>query len=164
MILRKGQLPAAVRGHRILVKPAPPIQESDVIIKPEAYEYLPNKGTLIAAGLTAMDVMHDHDVRLGDEIWWGKFAGVIEEWDHIEDEGKDHEHTWTARPSGHPRNRKWACECKATRIAEHMLVMNVDDILADVTAQRRIENGLVEIRRGKTADGRTQHHVVRKDE
>jgi hypothetical protein len=167
MILGKGQLPASTRGHRILVRPDPPIVESDIIIKPEAYEYLPNKGVLVGAGMTALDEMYDHGDELGDHVWWGKFAGVIEEWDHIEDEtakGRACEHVWVQQRAPSPKSRRWQCsECKSTRLAEHMLVMNVGDLLANESLQRRIEAGQVAIKRGKTADGRTQHYIDRKD-
>lgn len=165
MILKKDQLPACVRGHRILVRPDPPIEESEVIIKPEAYQYLPNKGVLVAAGMAAMDTMWDHGDELGDTVWWGKFAGVIEEWDHIEDEtkaGKGCEHVWVAQASSHPKNRKWKCnDCDSTRVAEHMLVMNADDLLANVSLQRRLERGDVKLLRGATPDGRTRHYLER---
>ena len=166
MILGKGQMPAAVRGHRIMVKPAPPVQESDIIIKPEAYEYLPNKGVVVAAGLNALDTMYDHGDLIGDEVWWGKFAGVIEEWDHVIEEGavKCNEHGWTAVASGQKNNRRWQCVCGAIRLAEHMLVMNVDDLLANVSLERRLESGEVAIKRGKTPDGRTHHYIDRKDQ
>lgn len=37
------------------------------------------KGILIAAGLTARDEMRDHLVELGDEVWFGRFAGYEKE-------------------------------------------------------------------------------------
>lgn len=37
------------------------------------------KGVLIAAGLTARDEMRDHLVELGDDVWFGRFAGYEKE-------------------------------------------------------------------------------------
>lgn len=37
------------------------------------------RGILIAAGLTARDEMRDHLVELGDEVWFGRFAGYEKE-------------------------------------------------------------------------------------
>lgn len=166
MILRKDQLPGQPRGPRIMVRPLPAVEDSQLIVKPEDRKFLPNKGVLFMAGLSARDQMRDHGDELGDLIWWGKFAGVVEEWDHIEVEtpkGKKCEHTWVRQPSPAENVKQWACDCGSIRLAEHLLVMNVDDILVNESLQRRIENGEVSIARGKTASGSTQHYLDRKD-
>ena len=167
MILRKDQLPAQPRGHRILVRPLPAIEASQLVVTPDDRKHLPNKGHIFMAGLNARDQMRDHGDEIGDLIWWGKFAGVVEEWDHLEEEtakGKKCEHTWARCPSHAENVRKWTCDCGSVRLAEHLLVLNVDDILANETLQRRIEAGEIAISRGKTASGTTQHYIDRKDQ
>jgi len=167
MILRKDQRPAQPSGYRILVRPLPAIEDSQLVVTPDDRKHLPNKGHLFMAGLNARDQMHDHGHELDDVIWWGRFAGVTEEWDHIEDEtakGKKCEHVWVRAPSGAENQKKWTCECGSVRLAEHLLVINVDDILANETLQRRIEDGKVSIARGKTSGGSTQHYIDRKDQ
>jgi co-chaperonin GroES (HSP10) len=167
-MLNADQLPAQPRGSRILVRPLPPVEESEIIITPDDQKRRPNKGTIVAAGLTALDQLHDHGDRLGDLIWWGKFAGVMEEHDHLVTPGaKDCSHSWVRTPDPHPHNRSWECsqpKCGARRQAELLLVMNADDILANESLARRLEQGAVEILRSKTANGQTQHYIERKDQ
>lgn len=166
MILSKGQLPARARGSRILVKPIPQKEASDLIITPDAHKMMANMGYIVDAGLVALDQMRDHGDEVGDEVWFGKFAGVMEEWDHLEDvtpKGAKCEHLWVRTAAPGPRTSKWICDtCKSTRLAEHILVMNVDDILCNVSLARRIDGGKMDIRRGNAADGRTQHYIDRK--
>lgn len=168
MILQKGQLPAAPRGHRVLARPNPPDKETDGgLVIPEIAMHRPNIGTIIHAGLNARDAFYDHGDQVGDVIWWGKFAGVIEEWDRIVEVGKGHatcEHIWNRGPSPGDRMSAWDCgHCHSKRIAEPLIVLNHDDILCNVTLQRRIENGEVSQERGQTSDKRTQHFIDRKD-
>lgn len=166
-LLHSDELPAAPIGDRILVRPAPPDEESQLIIKPDDQKYRPNKGEIVAAGLSARDKLHDQGGEIGDTIWHGKFAGVMEEWDHYEHMGKGADkcqHVWTRSPAERPRDKKWSCDaCSSTRIAEHILVMNVDDILGNVTLQRRIDSGVISVKRGQTTGGRTQFYVNRNE-
>lgn len=168
MILNKGQLPAAPRGHRVLAKPNKPAKETDGgLVIPEIAMHRPNIGTIIHAGLNALDAFYDHGDQIGDEIWWGKFAGVIEEWDRIIENGKGWatcEHKWDRGPSPGDRMSAWTCaHCKSDRLAEPLIVINHDDILCNVSLQRRIESGQVSQTRGQTADRKTQHFIDRKD-
>ncbi len=168
MILNKGQLPAAPRGHRVLAKPNPPATETDSGLHiPEIALHRPNIGTIIHAGLNARDAFYDHGDQVGDEIWWGKFAGVIEEWDRIVENGKgwaNCDHKWDRQASPGDRMSAWACaHCHSKRLAEPLIVLNHDDILCNVTLQRRIEAGEVAQTRGKTPGGTTQHFIDRKD-
>ena len=170
MILGKDQLPAAPRGHRVLAKPNPPAKETDGgLVIPEIAMHRPNIGVIIHAGLNARDAFHDHGDQVGDEIWWGKFAGVIEEWDRVVEENpkdkcKIGDHTWLRQPSPGDRMSAWSCSmCSSKRLAEPLIVLNHDDILCNVSLQRRIESGEVAQVRGKLPDGRTQHYIDRKD-
>lgn len=150
-----------------MVRPDPPVEASEIIVTPEDQKHRPNKGTIIAAGLNALDQMHDHGDRIGDTIWWGKFAGVTEEHDHLAEPGrKGCEHRWIRIPDPHPHNKRWSCtndKCDAERVAELVLVMNVDDILCNVSQARRVDSGEVAVVRGKTSSGSTQHYIERKD-
>ena len=168
MILEKDQLPAAPSGHRMLVKPFPPDEKEGELHIPDIAKVRPNMGIILGAGLTARDQLYDSGHEIGDEVWWGKYAGVIEQWDHIIEEGARHksckEHDWSRRPETRDRMHRWQGEiCGSHRLAEPVLVMNVDDILCNVSLQRRIESGVISIIRGKLADGKTQHVLNRKD-
>lgn len=170
MILGKDQLPAAPRGHRVMAKPNPPDKETDGgLVIPDIAMQRPNIGTIIHAGLNARDAFYDHGDEIGDVIWWGKFAGVIEEWDRIVEEGKKPcamaAHRWDRQPSPGDRMHAWKCaHCDSRRLAEPLIVLNHDDILANVTAQRRHEAGAWAYRRGKLPNGATQHVLDRKDQ
>lgn len=164
-MLELGQFPACPSGERILVLPDPPDEESQLIVKPEDREYRPNKGRILAAGLRALDKLHDNGAEVGDEVWWGKFAGVMEEWDRLEavtKKGETCDHSWVRAPlKNRPHDKKWTCECGSSRLASHILVLNVEDILANVSLQRRIENGVLRVIRGKLSNGATQHVIER---
>jgi co-chaperonin GroES (HSP10) len=168
MVLSKGQLPASPRGHRILCEPSPVKTETESgLVIPGIAQARPNTGRIIAAGLNALDAMYDHGDQIGDEVWWGKFAGVIEEWDRIVEEGEGHatcEHDWARRPSTGLNHGAWECEkCKSKRLASPLCVLNHDDILCNVSLRRRLESGNIAQARGKTSSGSTQHFMDRKD-
>ncbi len=168
MIRAKGQLPASPRGHRVLCEPMPPKTETEGGLEiPSIAQQRPHMGRIIAAGLNALDAMYDHGDQLGDVIWWGKFAGVIEEWDRITEEGKgwrDCTHRWDRQPSQGREHNVWKCgNCHSTRIASPLCVLNHDDILCNETLQTRIEAGEIRQARGKTAGNATQHYMDRKD-
>lgn len=169
MVLNKGSLPASPRGHRVLCEPLPPQTETDGgLVIPRIAQHRPNMGRIIAAGLNALDAMYDHGDQVGDEVWWGKFAGVIEEWDRIVEEGKGAstcEHRWDRLPTEGTDHGAWTCgHCKSRRLASPLCVLNHDDILCNVSLQRRIETGTIAQKRAKLADGKTtQHFMDRKD-
>lgn len=165
MIMGKGQLPAAPSGHRLLVRPNPPDEKAGELHIPDIAKERPHTGAILAAGLSAHDLMHDHGHQVGDMIWWGKYSGVIEEWDHIVEEGKPcKEHDWSRLPSPADRVSEWQCRCGTMRRAEPVVVINADDILCNVSLQARIESGEVYIERAKTPSGVTQHRIDRKDQ
>jgi co-chaperonin GroES (HSP10) len=167
MILSAEQLPAAPSGHRIIVLADPPPEDSSVIITPDDQKHRPHVGRILAAGITALDTLHDHGHQIGDRIWWGKFAGVLEEWDRITEATKKAascEHTWIRDKAPYDRVKVWKCDhCLSTRRCDAIGVMNVDDILANESLARRLENGEVAVQRGQTATGKTQHFIDRKD-
>lgn len=171
MILDMGKLPAAPRAGRILCLPDPPKSESDCgLIIPDSAMVQAHYGTIIHAGLTARDAMYDHGDEIGDKVWWGKFAGVMEEWDRIIEDGKRpcpiEDHSWERVPGNHGKNvHRFSCmHCKSQRRVDLVVVMNHDDLLCNVTAERRRDAGKYTITRGKTATGSTQHFLDRKDQ
>ncbi len=169
MIKLHDQLPTAPLGDRVIVQPDPVVDltESRLHI-PDVAQNRSSSGFLRHAGLGARDVMYDNGWEIGDHIWFGKFAGVWEEWDHITKDGKKtcaHENvTWVrAHPPG-DRMQAWTCaECDAYRLKEPIWLMNVSDILCSDDLQIRIDNGAVRIVRGKTADGKTRHIIQREE-
>lgn len=168
MILRDGQLPAAPTGERIMVIADPPPEESQVIVKPDDQKLRPHIGVIMHAGLGALDKMHDHGHEIGDRIWWGKFAGVFEEWDRITVETKKGaacDHLWTRQAAPMPHVKVWKCDhCESTRQCDAIGIMNVDDVLANESLERRIEGGSVGYKRGVLSNGKTQHVLERKDQ
>jgi co-chaperonin GroES (HSP10) len=167
MIFKQGQLPAAPRGHRLICKPNAPKSESDCgLIIPDSAQILPVVGIILAAGLNARDEMYDHGDEIGDEVWWGKFAGVMEEWDRIVKDGKGvcSEHSWERMRSPGKNIHCFSCMiCKAERQVDPIVVINCNDILCNATAELRRSAGQYAITRGKTASGQTQHFIDRKD-
>ncbi len=186
--------PAAPRGDRILVREMPPedVSEGGVVIAEQAKERLMG-GWIVSAGLKALDVMQDCDDRIGDMVLYAKYAGVVNEWQHIvgrDDLACAHDGNLqlVAKPNagfagltgqGDPvATKKWAFveggahdnvrlrECMAcgTLIAtERVIVMSIDDIMLNVDAQERIEAGEMTVVPGVTDDGQTQH-VIRRAE
>jgi co-chaperonin GroES (HSP10) len=168
MILAKGELPAAPRGHRILCLPDPPKAESECgLIIPDSAMLLPHYGTILHAGLNARDAMYDHGDEIGDRVWWGKFAGVMEEWDRLIEEKGAYllcEHSWNRLASPGKNVHMFSCtHCKSVRRVDPLVVMNHDDILCNVDAEKRMREGKQTQVRGKTASGATQHYINRGD-
>src|SRR5688500_9582176 len=80
--LRKA--PAHPRGDRILVRELPPesVTEGGIALADEGKERF-MAGVVIAAGDQAADTMYDGGDELGDLIMYAKYAGVVQEWQHI---------------------------------------------------------------------------------
>ena len=168
MILNLNELPAEPEADRILVRPEQPRMETDTgrLVIPETAATQAHAGTIMAAGLKARDIMYDNGQEIGDTIWYGQFAGVWEEWDHIVKAGKDPEcqhESWDYEASLKIfRGRGYKCrECGALRQQEPLLFMNVGDILANVDKARRFRAGQMELVRRETQDGKTCHLVER---
>lgn len=167
------QAPGLPLGNRVLVREFPPeskteggIEKAEVAIE----RYF--AGTLIAAGDQAADRLYDLGVLLGDEVWYGKYAGLIQEWQHIvgEVDVKDcpHDSAWEFVPRTDPRwrfagtpddNRGLrACRsCGTLKVTERVIVMSVEDLCVDVDLQRRLETGEMRRTRCEDKDGRTRY-------
>jgi chaperonin GroES len=166
-VLNKNELPVAPLGERILLLPDPPDELTDGGLHiPEIAQSRPFAGRVVAAGLKALDKLYDNETRIGDRCWWGKFAGVIEEWDHIVEDGKEacDAHSWERAPSPGDRIAAYSCRaCSAVRWAEPLIVANVDDLLCNIDLADRLRSGAVDYVRAKLGDGFTQHVVDRHD-
>ncbi len=184
--------PAAPRGDRVLVREMPPesMSEGGLAVADVAKERL-FAGWIVAAGLKALDIMHDCDDQLGDQIMYAKYAGVVGEWKHIvgrDDLACAHDSVWdhVAKPSatleglGSKRDpeavRKWSLvdggpndnvtlrecrSCGTLMVTERVIVMNIDDIMLNIDAQERLEAGQTAVIPGVTEDGQTQHVIQR---
>lgn len=159
-----GELPVAPSGERVLLLPNPATDVSDGgIILPETAKMRGYSGRVVAAGLDALDKLYDHGIEIGDEVWWGKYAGVIEEWDHLVQPGTGPcaEHSWS-RAAAPPDGAAFKCSlCEAVRWVEPLIVANCDDLLGSVQLAERLRTGAVYLLRGKAEDGRTVHAYVR---
>src|SRR3954468_18065780 len=76
--------PAHPRGDRILVRAQAPesVSEGGIFLADKAKER-PMVGWIVTAGLKALDVMYDNDDQVGDMILYAKYAGCVEDWQHI---------------------------------------------------------------------------------
>lgn len=177
MILIGDALPALPEADRILVRPNPPVTETVGGLEiPDIAQHQAHEGRIIAAGLKALDIMYDNGQQIGDHVIYGQFAGAWEEWDHIVKPGKDpkcaHEE-WSRHSPSTIRDDKskyrcsgYQCDsCGALRLQEPLLVMNVGDVLANVSKAARFRAGEMGTVIGTDkATGRTCHMIVRGDE
>lgn len=160
--------PGSPSGQRVYIRPFPPPSESDGGLEiPGIAQERPFAGTLLAMGLSAHDKAYDECAELGDEVWWGKFAGILEEWHHIVKDGSDPKckhGDWSYLKTPGDRMQLRGCGlCGAHKLAEPIAVANYDDIITNVTRQVRLESGEIHLVRGQTADGKTNHRYMRKD-
>jgi co-chaperonin GroES (HSP10) len=168
--------PAHPLGNRVLVREFPVESKSEGGLEtPDVAKTRYFAGTLVAAGDQAADRLYDLGVEIGDEVWYGKYAGLIQEWQHItgpDDPACLHQSTWdyVAKTDprwvgvGEPNDNLTLRECRACgtlKVTERMIVLSVDDIVLDVDLQERLESGLLVRRRGETADGRTRYYLER---
>lgn len=178
--------PGHPMGNRVLVRPHPIAGQTEGgLHKPDEAKQRHMAGVLIAVGDMAADSLYDLGVEVGDEVWYGRYAGLIEEWQHIVREGKGectHLGVWEAVPkrtssvtaeivkhdprwdglNPHDENELRECRgCGALRLSERLLIMDKEDIVIDVDLRVRIERGEVERVRGKSADGKTRYGLIR---
>lgn len=165
-VLGPTDLPIQPLGERVAYRQNPPDEESEGgIVVPEVAQHKPFAGILLAAGLQALDKLYDMGVQIGDEVWWGKFAGVMEEWDHIVEPGKtaNCEHGWARHIVKRYGIQGFKCEkCAAIRYVETIIIGNVDDVMGSVQLAERIRAGTMTAKRGKEAGtGRTTYFMER---
>lgn len=179
-------VPAAPIGTRVFVRPHPIAGENEAgIVTPDEAKRRQMAGTLVAAGDSAADTLYDYGVELGDEIWYGKYAGIIEEWQHIVKDGRgscQHDGAWDHVPKRVSSitdkevkyDARWSglnidddaelreCRtCGALRLSERMIIMDVADIVCSVDLQVRLERGVVQRERQTNAEGKTRYVLIR---
>lgn len=179
--------PAAPMGSRVLVRPSPIADATEGgIVVPDEAKVRQMSGVLVAVGCDAADKLYDRGAELGDEIWYGKYAGIIEEWQSLQKPGNDprckHDGAWdrvprftTSQitdekqkidprwdgiPMGEDSTLSECRSCKALRLSERVVVMDAEDVTTSVDLQVRMETGRVKRYRGVTPEGRTRHYLV----
>jgi len=176
MLLGPKDLPFAVSGERCLIAEKPPKERTvGGLYLPETAKERYYSGRLLDAGLQAMDKLYDNGFEIGDEVEYGRYAGLREAWDHVI-EG-DHTlpedcYDWK-RDTEHSSSvcERYICsKTKAVRIVESVIVINVDDIIASRELAERLRAGKMKRERAKSPDGesvtglRTQHIIERSTE
>ena len=162
-MLSKDELPFAVVGERCLIlAEAPKTRTAGGIEIPATSQLRPFMGILMGAGLQALDKLHDHGIKIGDRVLYGKFAGVIEEWDRIIEGRADldpDDEEWSRMPTQPGRPERYKHPSGAIREVAPVVVLNVDDLLASVELAARFRAGHIGVQFATTADGRTQHVI-----
>ncbi len=169
--------PGLPLGNRVLVREFPPESKTEgglELAEQSKERYF--AGTLIAAGDQAADRLYDIGVELGDEVWFGKYAGLIQEWQHLVGEvdvtGCAHDSAWEFvarddhrwRFAGTPddnRNLRSCRTCGTLKVTERVIVMSVDDLCVDVDLQMRLEKGEMLRVRSQDDRGRTRYVTTR---
>jgi len=99
------QAPAQPIDDRVLVKENKPEDESEGgLAVAEASKERAMHGVLFAAGDAAADYFYDRGIELGDTVYYAKYAGVVEQWQHIvgpDNQDCAHDGAWdiVSRPS-----------------------------------------------------------------
>ena len=163
-ILEADELPFMPMGMRIIVKKDPPQMTSTAGLHIPGnliQNFGQNSGVILAAGLEALDAMHDRKIRIGDRILHGQYAGIVEEWDRVAVPGSDPtcDHSrWEMLSATTGEPPKWECfRCKAQRWKEPLIVVHFDDVLGCADLATRVHAGAVKVTRGATEAGTTQH-------
>lgn len=178
--LRTG--PGMPLGDRVVVKPLPILAETaSGLTIPDSGKERGYAGRLLLAGDEAAEKLYAKGVEIGDEVWYGKFAGVIETWERIV--GKDnlscpHDGAWDLVPKD---DKQWsgiegrdpsdsdqqlrACRaCGTLRLSDRVIFIRGEDILVSVELLERLEAGVMSRKRGKNADGSLNYYIERAPE
>ena len=165
-MLGPNDLPFSVSGNRTLIleKPAKEKTTGGLHI-PDSCKERYFSGRLLDAGLQARDTLYDHGYEIGDEVEFGKYAGLKEAWDRVVEgpcDLPDDSYNWKFERADGDINRVYKCaNTGATREIGTIIILNVDDLVASVELAARIRTGIVSIKRGVTPDGKTQHYFER---
>lgn len=169
--------PAHPLGNRVLVREFPVESKTEGgLVKPDVAKERYFAGTLVAAGDQAADRLYDLGVEIGDEIWYGKYAGLVQEWQHIVGDDKPlcpHDSAWDFVPQ---TDKRWklvgeanenvklrSCRsCETLLVTERVIVLSVDDMCLNVDLQLRLESGYMVRVRGADAEGRTRYVIERR--
>jgi len=167
-MLGPTDLPLAVTGDRCLILVDMPKKLTAGGLEiPDVAQLRMFSGKLLDAGLSARDKLHDNGIHVGDAVQFGKFAGVIEEWDHIIEGDHtlpDDAYDWAFYKHETGESRKYKCnKTGAIRAIDPLVVLNVDDILGSVDLAARRRQGTAAYKRGVTSTGKTQHYIERSE-
>lgn len=167
-MLGPNDLPFAVVGERCVLKADPPRKRTIGGLElPVTSQLKPFTGVILDAGLQARDKLRDHGINIGDRVWYGKFAGIVEEWDHVIEGDHtlpDDAYDWKFKSAEPGEPTLYECaKTGAVRAVEPIVVFNSDDILASAELADRLRAGLVSYERAPTTDGREQHIVREKE-
>jgi len=103
--------PAAPMGKNVVIwRIRPEEKTAGGIFIPEAHKGVKSRGILLDAGLAAMDVLADNLIEIGDEVYFGQWAG---------------------------RDRAIEENRQAAKVADALLECKVEDITASVDAKER---------------------------
>jgi|GEM_PF-5208849 len=165
-MLGPNELPFAAVGERCLIKADPAKRFSAGGLALPAESLLrPFSGQIIDAGLQARDKLYDNGLAVGHRVFYGKFAGVIEEWDHVIEGDHtlpDDQYEWRRIPSEPDQPTKYKCDkTGAIRVIQPLVLINVDDILGSEDLSHLLATGALRYEFGRTEDGRTQHVLER---
>jgi co-chaperonin GroES (HSP10) len=165
-MLGPNEFGRAVIGVRCLVLVDEPKKLTAVGLHiPDEAKVRAFSGVLLDAGLQARDRLHDHGIEIGDRIEYGRFAGIIEEWERITEgphDLPDDAYDW--RFVGRKDNQETTYRCDKTgavRVISPIVVMNCDDIISSYSLDQRRASGAVKYVTAQTPDGRTQHVIER---
>ena len=172
-LLGPNDLPFAVSGERCaVVEKTPKGRTEGGLYIPDTAKERYYSGRLVAAGLAAMDKLHDHGFQFGDEVEFGRYAGLREAWDHV----IEGDHTLAPEAYDWKRDvegRSDVCEryvCQKTgavRVVESLIIINVDDLLGSKQLAERLRDGEMRmVARQWTNDAgfeRTSYVIERKD-
>lgn len=168
--------PAHPLGERVLVREFPVAEKSagGIDIPDVAKEHY-FAGTLVAVGDQAADRLYDLGVELGDEVLYAKYAGLIQEWQHVVGKDNDkcahdgvmefvpaHDPRWKLLGGSNENTKLRACRtCETLVVSERVIILQVDDLCLDVDLQARLESGVMKRERQETPDGKTRYVIVR---
>lgn len=135
-VVRSGALlPMLPTGDRVAVERI--IEEEDTtpggIIIPGADQEKNPYATIVAAGLLALDVLHDHNINIGDTICIAKYSGIVWQW----------------RPKGVPKT-------------ERVDIINVKDIYGCVEMVDKVASEEIMIELNTDADGQRRHRYMQR--
>jgi co-chaperonin GroES (HSP10) len=136
-VVRSGApLPMLPTGDRVAVERLDPDEEVVAgIIIPGVDKEKNLYATIVAAGLLALDVLHDHNIGIGDTVCIGRYSGVV----------------WDFRPKGAMRN-------------ERVDIVNVKDIYGSVEMVDKVMSGEIEIALKTENDGQRRHRYWKLEE
>lgn len=133
-IVRSGaRLPMLPSGDRVAVERLE--EEEDMVgglVIPGTDKDRNLYATVVAAGLAALDVLHDHCINIGDTVCIGRYSGVV----------------WNFRPPGTTRS-------------ERVDIVGAKDVYGCVEMVDKVMTGDIKIELNTDGDGGLRHRYMR---